>query len=172
MGQLRGDGLAPPLAAYVFGRLLAEGRRAELLDLPQQVGPGHAGLVLEPRVPAGFCSVQVSLPCLAACSRSNLLLQLVPHAGALHVLNSTPAVCLPCSQFDEELHAWLADAAPDDAAQRSHLLWLHELRMHEYGSAAATLERLVGEAAPGQQPRLEALQRLAALAAVGEGAAF
>ena len=38
MEQLRGDGLTPPLATYVFGRLLAEGRRAELLDLPAQVG--------------------------------------------------------------------------------------------------------------------------------------
>lgn len=38
MEQLRGDGLTPPLATYVFARLLAEGRRAELLDLPAQVG--------------------------------------------------------------------------------------------------------------------------------------
>lgn len=71
-------------------------------------------------------------------------------------------------QFDEELHAWLADAAADDAPQRAQLLWLHELRMHEYGSAAATLGQLVQEAAPAAQPRLAALQRLAALAAGGE----
>lgn len=38
MEQLRGDGLTPPLATYIFARLLAEGRRAELLDLPAQVG--------------------------------------------------------------------------------------------------------------------------------------
>ena len=37
MEQLRGDGLTPPLATYAFARLLAEGRRAELLDLPAQV---------------------------------------------------------------------------------------------------------------------------------------
>lgn len=43
MGQLRGDGLTPPLAAYVFARLLAELRRAELLDLPQQVRLGWGG---------------------------------------------------------------------------------------------------------------------------------
>lgn len=36
MEQLLGDGLDPPFSAYVFGRLLQEGRHAELLDLPPQ----------------------------------------------------------------------------------------------------------------------------------------
>lgn len=38
MQQLRGDGLTQPLATYVFERLLSDGRHAELMDLPQQVG--------------------------------------------------------------------------------------------------------------------------------------
>lgn len=38
MEQLLGDGLDPPFSAYVFSRLLKEGRHAELLDLPPQVG--------------------------------------------------------------------------------------------------------------------------------------
>ena len=37
MEQLRGGVLDPPLATYVFGRLLVEGRHAELLELPPQV---------------------------------------------------------------------------------------------------------------------------------------
>lgn len=36
MEQLVGDGLDPPFATFIFSRLLGEGRRAELLDLPSQ----------------------------------------------------------------------------------------------------------------------------------------
>ncbi|KAI7845496.1 hypothetical protein COHA_001042 [Chlorella ohadii] len=106
MEQLRGDGLTPPLATYVFARLLAEGRRAELLDLP--------------------------------------------------------------AQFDAELLHWLGDASGEDGPARQQLLWLHQLRMEQYGPASETLAALVAEeqeAAGEAAPRLVALQRLAALAA-------
>lgn len=100
MSELRGDGLQA-FAPYVFGRLLREGRQAELLDLPLQ--------------------------------------------------------------FDDALHAWLSAAGSEDAGSRQQLLWLHEIRMQEYGACAATLGRLMQ--AHGPQPRLVALQKLAALTA-------
>lgn len=36
-------------------------------------------------------------------------------------------------QFDGELLHWLADAGAEDAATRQQLLWLHQLRMEQYG---------------------------------------
>lgn len=78
-------------------------------------------------------------------------------------ISSPPPIAHP--QFDEELHRWLSDEAAPDADQRVQLLWLHQLRMHDYASASDTLDQLVEVAAPEEQPRLAALQRLSVLAA-------
>lgn len=40
------------------------------------------------------------------------------------------------AQFDGELLHWLADAGAEDAATRQQLLWLHQLRMEQYGESS------------------------------------
>ncbi|PSC67487.1 nuclear pore complex NUP133 [Micractinium conductrix] len=105
MEQLEGE--EGPFAHFVFGRLLNDGRAAELMDLP--------------------------------------------------------------SQFDAALHAWLSDAAGEDAPARARLLWLHEIRCQEYGAVAGSLGALVAAQAAGlgeeEVERMLALKKLAALAA-------
>ncbi len=102
MEQLRGDGLTPPLTTYVFARLLAEGRRAELLDLPAQARAATALhrsctrlMPLCPRYHTCCCSVWA--PTLPQSSRQFTESPLLLHP------------CLrPCAQFDAELLHWLA----------------------------------------------------------------
>lgn len=53
------------------------------------------------------------------------------------------------TQFDAALHAWLSDAAGEDAPARARLLWLHEIRCQEYGAVAGSLGALVAAQAAG-----------------------
>ncbi|BDA43944.1 Nuclear pore complex protein NUP133 [Coccomyxa sp. Obi] len=86
-------------AQYVFGRLVREGRQAELLSLPEA--------------------------------------------------------------FSDELHAWLL--RQEQTSEITELRWQHELRMRDYGRAAATLAR-VAAAARGGRPHFARSGHAACLA--------
>ena len=62
---------------------------------------------------------------------------------------SAPASFPPRPQFDAELLHWLGDASGEDGPARQQLLWLHQLRMEQYGKwidLTVSLSKLTGTA--------------------------
>lgn len=169
-------------------RLLAEGRRSELLDLPPQFDADLAAWLADEAAPDAAQRLQIrcgagqpewggqAAPCRLApegCDWSGLECVGRPSQGwgpkqrscqLQHPLNSLPP--------ENSLSAAAAGLAPTPPPHARAARWLHDLRVGDYANAAVSIAELAGasgERAPqlaaGEARRLLALDRLAAWAA-------
>lgn len=124
-------------AQYVFGRLAREGRHSELLSLPDPFNQDlHTWLLAQVRCNIStivlLCPAELSWGCSAPkdCARSE-------DEQSLRVMTLQPNIFSRAIADFQDLQCCVQEQGPEI----TELRWLHELRMRDYGRAAATLAR-------------------------------